>query len=60
MTDLQVATIALNQALDAYWHDALRGLGLTGMGEHHMNRITDAQRRCREALESEGVAKVAP
>jgi hypothetical protein len=62
-TELQQATIALNQAIDAYWNDAIdaywndnaRGLGLTGMGEHHMIRITDAQRRCRQALEAEGV-----
>lgn len=54
-TPLQRAAIALNQAIDAYWNDSVRGLGLTGMGEHHMVRITDAQRRCREALEAEGV-----
>jgi hypothetical protein len=54
-TELQQATIALNEALDAYWNDAVRGLSLTGMGEHHMIRITDAQRRCRLALEAEGV-----
>ena len=53
--DLQQAVIALNQAIDAYWNDNERGLGLTGMGEHHMRRITDAQRRCRQALEAEGV-----
>ncbi len=55
MTELQAATIALNQALDTYWNDAIRGLGLTGMGEHHMIRISDAQRQCRKALEAEGV-----
>ena len=54
-TALQQATIALNQAIDAYWNDHARGLGLTGMGEHHMIRITEAQSRCRLALEAEGV-----
>ena len=54
-TELYQAVIALNQAIDAYWNDNERGLGFTGMGEHHMIRITDAQRRCRQALEAEGV-----
>jgi hypothetical protein len=53
-TPLQEAVIALNQAIDGYWNDDVRGLGLTGMGEHHMKRITDAQYRCRLALEAEG------
>lgn len=49
-TPLRGAIISLNAAIDAYWNDEHRGLGLTGMGEHHMIRITDAQERCREAL----------
>jgi hypothetical protein len=54
-TELHRAVIMLNRAIDDYWNDHVRGLGLTGMGEHHMLRITNAQRRCREALEAEGV-----
>jgi hypothetical protein len=53
-TPLQHAVIDLNAAIDAYWNDNERGLGLTGMGEHHMIRITEAQRRSRQALEAEG------
>ena len=54
-TELQLATIALNHAIDAFWMDSVRGLGLTGMGSNHMDAITDAQAACRKALEAEGV-----
>ena len=55
MTELQESVVALNKAIDLFWYDHVRGLGLTGMGEHHMTAITDAQRRCRQALEKDAV-----
>jgi len=54
-TQLQQACINLNAAIDAFWMDSARGLGLTGMGSNHMDAITDAQAACRKALEAEGV-----
>ncbi len=55
MTELQESVVALNKAIDDYWNDHVRGLGLTGMGEHHMINITNAQRRCRQALGNDGI-----
>ena len=54
-TPLQQAVIDLNQAIDSYWN-APKGMRLTGMGEVFVKEISEAQQRCKIALEGEGVA----
>ena len=54
-TPLQQACIELNQAIDSFWN-APKGLRLTGMGEVFTKEISEAQQRCKIALEGEGVA----
>ena len=53
-TPLQRACMELNQAIDTFWM-APKGLHLTGMGEVFVKEISEAQQRCKIALEGEGV-----
>ena len=53
-TKLQKEVMALNAAIDEFWNSDY-GLRLTGMGEPFILKICNAQQRCKDALEAEGI-----
>ena len=54
-TELQQACMDLNAAIDEYWM-ADHGIKFTGMVEQFIVKITNAQQKCKAALEAEGIA----
>lgn len=49
MKSLQQACTDLNAAIDEYWNSDY-GIKFTGMAENFIRKITDAQQKCKQAI----------